>query len=157
MTEVAVKFFRDPRDGQKALALLEMGGFKDDEIGVLTSGRGKESPEIAGVGPVEASGPVRGALQAGSDPAAVLASLWGISEETARYYLFGASTGSMVISVHADKSRCDQARQIMRSVGSTILTEQCPITVSSPGFVMAERMTSTNSSDSKLSGDFRKY
>lgn len=162
MTKVAVKFFRDPRDGEKALAQLKGKGYKVEEIGLLTAGKGaRQSLEILEGGSVAGAGPVEVALSevrnTKGDPAAALASLWGVSEETARYYLFGASTGGMVVSVHTDEARTNQARQIMRKVEAALAAEACPVEVSSPGFVMAERMTSTNPSDGKLSGDFRKY
>lgn len=155
MSRVAVKFFRDPRDGEKALAELKAKGYKADEIGLITSGKDGKNVASARNGTVAGSGPVAAALNSGQDAAPALAEVWGVSEEAARYYLFGASMGSMVISVHADEQKNAEARKILRGIGGAV--DACSVEVTSPGFTLAERMTSTNPSDSKLSGDFRKY
>ncbi|MFH1486670.1 MAG: hypothetical protein ABIH46_11420, partial [Chloroflexota bacterium] len=136
-------------------------GYKVEEIGVLAAGKGKKQNnwlEVPGGRPVVGAGPVEKALSgAKGDAAAALASLWNISEETARYYLFGASTGGVVVSIQGDEARVGKAQDIMREIQPSVLAEKCSVEVTSPGFSMAERMTSTNVSDAKLSGDFRKY
>lgn len=127
MAKAIVKFYRVPGEAQVAVRELKARGYKAEEI----SGT------------------------AGSDLEEVLVGLWGLDEETVRYYRFGVSLGGVVVGVHIEEAQAAEARRILRDAES--IPQQRGMWANSPAFPAAGRMTATDPVDAPMSGDFRKY
>jgi len=153
----AVKLFRELSDAGKATQTLMDEGYQPNEIGVLS---GKKSSVLALLGGQSADLQIRGkqavalgALNGVNDEAALEGAL-GLSQETLDYLLTGVAVGGVVVAVTADAARAERAKAILGSVLPNVV---CDRPATSPGFVMADRMSASNTADSKLAGDFRKY
>jgi hypothetical protein len=168
MAKATVKLFRDPLNAERAVEELAAKGFKGDGISVLVRDKEKATKlvltETAKVilpetGATLAMGAIANALaKAGSEEAMpTLTSFLGISEEAAKYYDFGISVGSVLISVHADEARLPQAQEILRTADALAAPAEGKTWATSPGFALAGRMTGTDPIDAKMTGDFRKY
>lgn len=83
-----------------------------------------------------------------------LADVWGLDQETVKYYQFGVALGGILVGVKADEAKASEVRKVMRSAESS--PERVKV-VSSPAFKQANRMSATNPMDAPMSGDFRKY
>ena len=168
MAKATVKLFRDPLNAERAVEELTAKGFKGDGISVLVRDKEKatklaltETAEVIlpETGATLAMGAIANALaKAGSEEAMpTLTSFLGISEEAAKYYDFGISVGSVLISVHADEARLPQAQEILRTADVLVAPARAEMWAASPGFASAGRMTETDPLDAKMTGDFRKY
>lgn len=173
MAKRAIKLFRDAAKAEKAARELMARGYTAEEISILMkdkavaerfsagNGPARAEVDIPGVGPTVALGPLAGVLgQAGGSADAVVAALMqelGISPDIYPYYEFGLSLGGIMVSVHAEKERLAEARQVMREIDAETDKERPPIWSHSPGFSKSQRMVETNPVDAKLSGDFRRY
>jgi hypothetical protein len=86
MPKVQTKLFRRPEDAKKAISELKAKGFKAEEIGIVTSGKGKKEmgdvKPVADVGPVTAMGHATSLSHAGSDLAKALGEFWRIQSTT---------------------------------------------------------------------------
>ena len=160
MPKVQTKLFRKPEDAQKAISELKAKGFKAEEIGIVTSGKGKKEmgdvKPAADVGSVTAMGHASSLSKAGSDLTKALSEFWGVTEETVNYYQHVISLGGIVVSVHADDAQAEKAHEILRAA-SARARKKMPLQEISPGFLKASRMSSTNPIDAPMSGDFRRY
>ncbi len=161
MAKVQTKLFRRPEDAKKAISELQAKGFKAEEIGVVTSGKGKKEmadsiKPTADVDSVTAMGHATSLSKSGNDLAKALAEFWSVPEETANYYQHGISLGGIVVSVHADDAQAEKAHGILRDA-SAHERKKMPLQKISPGFLKASRMSSTNPIDAPMSGDFRRY
>ena len=161
MPKVQTKLFRRPEDAKKAISELKAKGFKVEEIGIITSGKGKKAigdgiQPVADIGSVTAMGHAASISKAGSDLGKVLAEFWGVSEETVSYYQHGISLGGIVVSIHADEAHAAKAHEVLRAAAAHP-RKKAPLQEISPGFLKASRMSSTNPIDAPMSGDFRRY
>ena len=153
----AVKLFRELSDAGKVTQTLMDEGYQASEIGVLA---GKKSSVLALVGGQSCDVQIRGkqavalgALSGLKDEAALGGAL-GLSQETLDYLLTGVAVGGVVVAVTADGDRAEKAKAILGGVLPDVV---CDRPATSPGFVVADRMSASNAADSKLAGDFRKY
>jgi hypothetical protein len=160
MPKVQTKLFRRPEDAKKAISELKAKGFKAEEIGIVTSGKGKKEmgdvKPVADVGPVTAMGHAASLSQAGSDLAKALGEFWSVPEDTVNYYQRAVSLGGIVVSVHADDAHAEKAHEVLRAAAAHA-RKKMPLQEISPGFLKASRMSSTNPIDAPMSGDFRRY
>jgi len=160
MPKVQTKLFRRPEDAKKAISELKAKGFKAEEIGIVTSGKGKKEmgdvKPVADVGPVTAMGHAASLSQAGSDLAKALSEFWSVPEDTVNYYQRAVSLGGIVVSVHADDAHAEKAHEVLRAAAAHP-RKKMPLQEISPGFLKASRMSSTNPIDAPMSGDFRRY
>jgi len=119
MPKVQTKLFRRPEDAKKAISELKAKGFKAEEIGIVTSGKGKKEmgdvKPVADVGPVTAMGHAASLSQAGSDLAKALSEFWSVPEDTVNYYQRAVSLGGIVVSVHADEAHAEKAHEVLRT------------------------------------------
>jgi hypothetical protein len=160
MPKVQTKLFRRPEDAKKAINELKAKGFKAEEIGIVTSGKGKKEmgdvKPVADVGPVTAMGHATSLSQGGSDLVKALGEFWGVPEDTVNYYQRAVSLGGIVVSVHADDAHAEKAHEVLRAAAAHP-RKKMPLQEISPGFLKASRMSSTNPIDAPMSGDFRRY
>jgi hypothetical protein len=160
MPKVQTKLFRRPEDAKKAISELKAKGFKAEEIGIVTSGKGKKEmgdvKPVADVGPVTAMGHAASLSQAGSDLAKALSEFWSVPEDTVNYYQRAVSLGGIVVSVHADDAHAEKAHEVLRAAAAHA-RKKMPLQEISPGFLKASRMSCTNPIDAPMSGDFRRY
>jgi hypothetical protein len=160
MPKVQTKLFRKPEDAKKAISELKAKGFKAEEIGIVTSGKGKNEmgdvKPAADVGSVTAMGHASSLSKAGSDLIKALGEFWGVPEETVNYYQHVISLGGIVVSVHADDAHAEKAHEVLRAAAAHP-RKKMPLQEISPGFLKASRMSSTNPIDAPMSGDFRRY
>jgi hypothetical protein len=149
MPKAAVRLFREPQQAEKAIEELKAKGYKAEEIGVVAQENGD----------IVAKGATASATGKGSDLKAALAELWDTSEETLNYYQLALSWGGVVVSVHAEEARLEQARQLLRQAGAkpSAGVERHPMWSTCPPFDIASRMSTTNPIDAPMSGDFRRY
>ncbi|MDZ4245870.1 MAG: hypothetical protein U1D67_02000 [Dehalococcoidia bacterium] len=167
MAKIVIKLFRDPRQASEVLGVLKKQGFKDDEIGLIARSNGNqvfskasqtinfsEAGEIVAQGPVQS--PLKEAGSAAEKPglAAALSKILELPEETGSYLEFGITVGGILVSVHAEDTKAQKARDVFRSSN---FTAKPKVVNSSPGFSIAERMAATDPIDAPMSGDFRKY
>lgn len=170
MAKVAVKLFRNPQEAAEALGELRTKGYRNEEIGVLSgervdlsrltqNGQQARGVDIPGTGKVNALGPLAGALasQGNDNPTLVLAKAMAIPEDALGYYQLAISLGGVLVSIHGEEARVGQAREIFRAMSSQALRERVVPGSQSPGFSTAGRMTETDPTDAKFSGDFRRY
>lgn len=168
MAKIAARLFRKPDSAEKAVQELVKQGYKAEEIGMLLpteeAGRfGKVAKTSASIGLPDAGqatavGPVAMALQKAKSAEEVTTALAGVlssTEDAAGYYQFGVAIGGILVSVHVDEGRCDQASRILRSAEA--VPEKVGMWAKSPGFARAERMTATDPVDAQMTGDFRRY
>jgi hypothetical protein len=160
MPKVQTKLFRKPEDARKAISELKAKGFKAEEIGIVTSGKGKKEMSdvnpVADVGSVTAMGHATSLSKAGSDLAKALSEFWSVPEDTVNYYQHVISLGGIVVSVHADDAHAEKAHEVLRAAAAHP-RKKMPLQEISPGFLKASRMSSTNPMDAPMSGDFRRY
>ena len=160
MPKVQTKLFRKPEDAKKAISELKAKGFKAEEIGIVTSGKGKKEmgdvKPAADVGSVTAMGHASSLSKAGSDLAKALSEFWSVPEDTVNYYQHVISLGGIVVSVHADDAHAEKAHEVLRAAAAHA-RKKMPLQEISPGFLKASRMSSTNPIDAPMSGDFRRY
>ena len=160
MPKVQTKLFRKPEDAKKAISELKANGFKEEEIGIVTSGKGKKEmgdiKPAADVGSVTAMGHASSLAKAGSDLTKALGEFWGVPEETVNYYQHVISLGGIVVSVHADDAHAAKAHEVLRAAAAHP-RKKMPLQEISPRFLKASRMSSTNPIDAPMSGDFRRY
>ncbi len=169
MAKAVTKLFREPQQAENAISELKAKSYQVGEVGILIQEKGDGetfAPDLVpvtkdislpGVGAVIAKGTVAAAITGGSEPSAALIELWGVPEETLSYYQYGLSLGGVVVSVHAEGARLEQARQLLREIGVKPLTERSPRWASCPPFDVASRMSETNPIDAPMTGDFRRY
>jgi hypothetical protein len=138
MPDVATKLFREPLEAKKAVEELKAKGFKDDDILVVATAERAKALE---------------GLKAETD-ASKLAGM-GVYEETIEYYKYSLPSGGIVVSVKADESKLEDAKQVLRAVPVCSCGDR--ICGTSPGFQVASRMSATNPIDAPMSGDFRRY
>ncbi len=160
MPKVQTKLFRKPEDAKKAINELKAKGFKAEEIGIVTGGKGKKEmgdvKPAADVGPVTAMGHAASLSQGGSDLAKALGEFWSVPEDTVNYYQRAVSLGGIVVSVHADDAHAEKAHEVLRAAAAHA-RKKMPLQEISPGFLKASRMSCTNPIDAPMSGDFRRY
>ncbi len=135
------RLFRDPLIAARAAEELKSQGFKAQEIGILVRDRAKAE---------------RLGTKATEEIGAALTNL-DLPEDTIRYYEFGVSVGGVLISVNADEARLAQAREILRGADLGVAPARGKMWASSPAFPAAGRMTETDPTDAKMTGDFRRY
>jgi hypothetical protein len=169
MAKAVTKLFREPQQAGNVIDKLKAKGYQAGEVGILIQEKADGetfAPDLSpvtkdisfpGLGAVIAKGAVAAALTGGSEPRAALIELWAIPEETMSYYQLGLSLGGVVISVHAEGARLEEARQLLRETGVKPLTERSPMWASCPPFDIASRMSETNPIDAPMTGDFRRY
>jgi hypothetical protein len=78
---------------------------------------------IPGIGPILAAGPIVAALGGagiGAVAGGVIGALTesGVPEDEAQYYAEGVRRGQVLVTVHTDENRADQAREILDSNGA---------------------------------------
>lgn len=159
---VVSKLFRNPQDAARAVSALKQKGFAEKEISILAPNKkgidklfqGKVS-ELSRGDKVVASGFLAAALSGGADLMGSLAKALETSAEKVEYYQFGVSTGGALVSVHAGEHRAPEAQEVLRETES--IPARQAVRESSPGFIVASRMSATNPIDAPMSGDFRKY
>jgi hypothetical protein len=169
MPKAVTKLFREPQQAEKMIAELEAQGYGKEEIGILISERRdgerfapKLTPIAKGLslpeaGAIIAKGAIASAMSEGSDLKALLGEL-GISDETLSYYQLGLFWGGIVVSVHTEEARLEQARQLLRKEAKPIAgVERVKMWGSCPPFDIASRMSETNPIDAPMTGDFRRY
>lgn len=166
-----MKFFRNTEHAQNALKELTAHGYKPEEIGVLTRDRPGAEAFVAGkgpvvrdvmvtnIGPVLATGPLAEALKTVSngDAGEVLAKVAELPEGRIGFYQFGLATGGVLISVHAEGKRAEEARTLLRQLETATIGTTGQTWVNCPSFVGGNRMTETNPRDAEMTGDFRRY
>ena len=81
----------------------------------------------------------------------------GLSGQAADYYQIGLSLGGTIVKVAADEAQAEEINKLLLAIGFDELRERPAQWSTSPGFVLAERMSATNPIDAQMSGDFRKY
>jgi len=152
MSKPVVRLFRDPVLAGRAVQGLLAQGFVPGEIGVL--GRPQESQEVcqlvgppssvemAGLGVLNATGPLS------HDPRKALA----MPADTWGYYEMGLKLGGVLVSVHPEGKDGSRARQVLRQAEVVRRGE-----TAQGAFPKAERMTTTDPVDTKMTGDFRRY
>jgi hypothetical protein len=160
MAKVLTKLFRRPEDAQKAIHELKAKGIKAEEIGIVTSGKGKKEMEhtlkpAADIHSVTALGHAASLAKEG-DLAKALVEFWGVPEDTVSYYQRAIALGGIVVSVHADDAQAEKAHEILRAA-TAHARKKMPLQEISPGFLKASRMSCTNPIDAPMSGDFRRY
>ncbi len=161
MAKVQTKLFRRPEDAKKAISELKAKGFKAEEIGIVTSVKGKKELDenikpVADVGAVTAMGHATSLSKSGNELAKALAEFWGVPDDTVSYYQRAISLGGIVVSVHADDAHAEKAHEVLRAA-SAHPRKKMSLQEISPGFLKASRMSSTNPIDAPMSGDFRRY
>jgi len=161
MAKVQAKLFRKPEEAKKAINELKAKGIKVEEIGIITSGKGKKEmgdsiKPAADIDSVTAMGHATSLSKAGSDLAKALGEFWGVPEDTVNYYQRAIALGGIVVSVHADDAQAEKAHEILRAAAAHA-RKKMPLEEISPGFLKASRMSSTNPIDAPMSGDFRRY
>lgn len=167
MAKVASQIFKDPHKAEAALKELLASGFKKQDISIvarnkdlvakLAGTKAVDSVQHPQTGALAVAGPLAGVVKQSKDGelAGAMAQALGVSEERARYYEFGISIGSVLVSISAGDQQIGQARRILESAEASPVA--AAVKESSPGFLQAERMSGTNPIDAPLSGDFRKY
>jgi len=161
MAKVQAKLFRKPEEAKKAINELKAKGIKVEEIGIITSGKGKKEmgdsiKPAADIDSVTAMGHATSLSKAGSDLSKALGEFWGVPEDTVNYYQRAIALGGIVVSVHADDAQAEKAHEILRAAAAHA-RKKMPLQEISPGFLKASRMSSTNPIDAPMSGDFRRY
>ena len=161
MPKVQTKLFRNPEDAKKAISELKAKGFKAEEIGIVTSGKGKKEmgdslKPATDIDSVAAMGHATSLSQAGSDLTKALGEFWSVPDDTVSYYQRAISLGGIVVSVHADDAHAEKAHEVLRAAAAHA-RKKMPLQEISPGFLKASRMSSTNPIDAPMSGDFRRY
>ncbi len=78
---------------------------------------------VPGIGPILVAGPILAALGGagiGAVAGGVIGALTeaGVPEDEAHYYAEGVRRGQVLVTVHTDESRADQARQVLDSSGA---------------------------------------
>jgi hypothetical protein len=163
---VITRLFRDPGDAVRAVEMLKEKGFTEKEVSVLALNKGGLSGllpgtvvELSEAESVLVRGPLVDALSqaARSDGLeAALTQALEVIEEKAKYYRFALSVGGVLVSVHTeDEARAPVARRVLKEA-ETVPQPQ-PAMETSPGFLAASRMCTTNPIDAPMSGDFRRY
>jgi len=172
MAKAPVKFFRNPEQAHNALKELKAQGYKPEEIGLLARERREmeaflaetAGPVVRGVvltniGPVLAAGPLARALESAhnGDAGELLAQVIELPEGRIGFYQFGLALGGVLVSVHVEGERAQQAKQLLRKLEAASIGPTGPTAVNSPGFLSGSRMTETNPRDAEMTGDFRRY
>ncbi len=160
---VVTKLFRDPMDAAKALGQLKAKGYTEKEVSLLALNKGGAAKLLTGKvvnlskgESAIASGPVVATLTGeGEDLEAKLVKALETTEEKADYYRFSLGAGSALVSVHTGEGQAKQVRDILNKAES--IPQPKPAKESTPGFVAASRMSTTNPIDAPMSGDFRRY
>ena len=169
MPNTVAKLYREPNDAIMAINELQGKGCKADEIGILLRDSTDAKNVVAAVkganvsnitlpqsGSSIAAGPVAKSLSgAGEDITEAISQTLEINEDASKYYQFGISVNGVVVSVHTDEARSNEARQILRKIEAPI--EKDATAANHPGFGKASRMSATDPVDAAMSGDFRKY
>jgi len=156
MQKVITKLYRNPGEATEATSKLRSEGYQDIST-LMLSKEGKG--ELSGSA-ISATGPVAAAISSvdaapGEEPTPLLAKALGISPEEAEYYSFGLSVGSVLVGVHTEEDKVQQARQLLKEAES--IPQPVETQANSPGFTVTERMAGTNPIDAPMTGDFRKY
>jgi len=141
MAKAVLRLFRDLLSAEKAAKELQSQGFKAEEIGILV--RDRQKAERLGTETTEEIG-------------AALTNLLDLPDEALKYYEFSVSIGGILISVHTDETRLPQAQEILRGADIGVAARG-EMWASSPAFPAAGRMTETDPTDAKMTGDFRRY
>ena len=81
----------------------------------------------------------------------------GLTQQAVEYYKTGLSIGGKVVKAEIDDSKTDEANKLLLATGFNKLTERPQQWATSPSYVQAERMSSTNPMDAEMTGDFRTY
>ena len=147
MTRTVVGLFRDPVEAQVAVRDLELAGFAQSDISVVTR-EGSASEEhtsgamkgaaiggvagallglaalaIPGIGPVLAAGPIAAALTGAGVGAATggmfgALSEMGVPEHEAQYWEEGVRRGGTLVVVHATAETSDRAQSVLDRHGA---------------------------------------
>jgi len=88
------------------------------------------------------------------DQQKALLDIWGLDEDTIKYYQWGVSLGGILVGVQTKEDNISKVRRILRNAESVPEKETKS---SSPAFKIADRMSATHPIDASMSGDFRKY
>ena len=160
MAKIQTKLFRRPEEAKKAINELKAKGIKLEEIGIITSGKGKKEmgdslKPAADIDSVTAMGHATSLSKTG-DLAKALGEFWGVPEDMVNYYQRAIALGGIVVSVHADDAQAEKAHEILRAAAAHP-RKKMPLQEISPGFLKASRMSCTNPIDAPMSGDFRRY
>lgn len=142
MSKSVIKLFRDPQLAAKATEELKSKGFKENEIDILVSDENRA--KLVGT-------------KITKDIGTALAKLESLSDEAMQYYTNAASVGAIIISVRTDEKRLSEAQGVLREAEFSSGPNRFDMWSTSPGFPEAEKMSSTNPLDAKMTGDFRKY
>ena len=81
----------------------------------------------------------------------------GLSEQALEYYKMGVAIGGKVVKVSAEDAKVSEVNKLLLATGFDEFTKRPDQWSSCPGFNQAQRMSSTNPIDAKMTGDFRKY
>jgi hypothetical protein len=81
----------------------------------------------------------------------------GLSDQTMQYYKTGLSIGGKIVKADIDDAKADEAKKLLIDTGFNKLTERPAQWATSPSYVQAQRMSSTNPMDAEMTGDFRTY
>ncbi len=81
----------------------------------------------------------------------------GLSEQALDYYKAGLSIGGKVVKADVDDGKADEANKLLLATGFNKLTDRPDQWATSPSYVQAARMASTNPMDAEMTGDFRTY
>ena len=81
----------------------------------------------------------------------------GLSEQALEIYKMGIFIGGKVVRTDVDDTKVAEVNKTLLETGFEELTARPTQWANSPGFVGAEKMSSTNPLDAQMSGDFRKY
>ncbi len=81
----------------------------------------------------------------------------GLSEQALDYYKMGLSIGGKVVKADVDDAKLDEVNKLLLATGFDELTNRPAQWATSPSFVQAGKMSSTNPMDAEMTGDFRTY
>jgi len=172
VSKAPVKFFRNTEHARDALKELMAHGYKPDEIGVLTrEGPGAEAllggakvpvvrdVIITNIGPVMAAGALAGALKSvqNGDAGEALAKAVDLPEGRIGFFQFGLAMGGVLISIHAQGQRAEDAKKLLRQLELSHIGTTGQTYLNCPSFTGGDRMTETNLRDAEMTGDFRRY
>lgn len=154
MSKAIVKLFRNPVHAAKAVADLLAKGFNAEDIGIMAkadvgmevakkTGKTPSRRKLSAVGEVIVTGPLA------RDEEAPLKAL-ELAGDVLGYYELGLNMGGVLLTVHSEKKEGEARRILLRA--EVNLGEKA-----GGGFPNAERMTSSDPIDAKMTGDFRRY
>ncbi|MBI2957343.1 MAG: hypothetical protein HYY32_00730 [Chloroflexi bacterium] len=167
MSKLVSRLYRDPADAKQAVEHLVASGYKAHDIGILARTEDMARQVLGGkVGNISFHTVAEHLVAAGclipaltrlpgqaSKFSETLKEALGVGQEVGEYYEFGLGANGVLVVVQTEEAKAGEVRAILGQSASAAKVAGN----SSPGFVKAGRMSSTNPVDATMTGDFRKY